>query len=1097
MKNTKTRYSYRYCSLVATSLALILGGGTSLSAGNIDTDGMSNTIFEKNNNRYGLYVKDSALPRQINLTSDLIFSSPIASNSNIVGPYAFFGILIRTTYLTLQPSNTTHAILFGNGTGLFGNSRAFGIHISRATLNLNSVALVYGTTKNPSSSTFDTGLYVYNPDNPNNHIHLYFGNNSTTNFGNIGGDSFQFAEGFSFKSKTLFEGKDDASINVEQVQANKATGILINADSLDMKLANSQIRFGSIQSSYEDGGFVINGSEDKTKKSKINLDNSQVIFNNITSNGDIAYGFYTAGMAPIILGDNSSKIIFENIENTGNGNPDEFGTVNVGGATGIVAQNSATYFFGDKNQNKGGGTIEFRKIKGAQFAQGMSDTSSDGNLNLNAYKTNFIFGNIEAKKSAGIKGSAINKINAEQSSFVFKKIRSTADYAVGLRKASIDAKASSFSFESISSDNKSAYGMDEITLRLNDRSSVTFNSIGSGDKAAGMVNSSISGGNVTFNKISGSNQAIGIDLSQDAKVSNGAQIIFNNIGPSKVTSGIYYDGSNKKQLTSDKGWGSIVFKKIQPSSEKNTDQNIDVLKLSNNSASLTIKNVSIAHGNPASFDNMLYGIYNDVNRSHFTFANTTATYEGVEGKDIAGNIIKSTTNYWNNLNQTIKVAQNTTGYGIYSLGGTLDGTMKLTINLDAKETRNRKASNTKMVGIYLKEGDLTLVSQYNLSLKNATNAIGILITQGNHTANLNSSSSTISLAGENVYGIVLEDGAKANINNAGTTIASFVGTSKTVGVLFKGKSALSGTLAFANWQKGNFIEAEKDGALNGSIKISAYSSTNEKLISTAKDGLLTLEAQGRIVLGSDSGDNNTYGLYSNLNNNPVYGLDNVTFNTRKDFTGSDSNQVYGIYSKQSSTFQLSEGSTLTFNVQKYKTDSGELFEGTAFGGDSNKEAKLILGNNSSIIFNANGGKLAEITSNESSHVHLNLAGNNPERFQKTASLELRSLEVSKFDLKDSTITLYASKDAIIASTGYTDGKAYTSEEYRSIQGGSDRLIIKGSDGDKLNNTLELQVDHIDNDQSPAYVVLAQVTSASKDKVIFNNLTSEGSTDITV
>ncbi|MCE3047816.1 hypothetical protein, partial [Helicobacter kayseriensis] len=1107
MKNTKTRSYHRYCSLIATSLAFMLGGNP-LNANDISSNKeLDSTIFEKYSNKYGVYFNNSITPQTISITSNTTFSNSMASSNNS------YGIFLEEGNLTLQSSDqATKTILFGNETGLFGNSKAYGFYNSGATLNLQSVALVYGDSI--SLQNFNTGLHVNNSANPSVPIILYFGRNSLTNFGNIGNKTTKISEGLTFKTQTVFEATD-ATINFKQIQAEKSSGILIKFEKLSMNLSGSQIIFDSIlstNSSVTDtikgssGGIIIDGSKDTLTRSQIILSNSSEIqFKNITSNGDFAYGLYALGTAPTILGDNSSKIIFDSIKSEGNSN-NEFG-VDVRGSTGIIAHNTATYFFGDKEQDKGGGTIEFRNIKGVKFAQGMSDTGSAGTFNLNAYKTNFIFGNIEAEKASGIKSDDGSQINADQSSFIFKKIQSNSEDARGFYYTSIDAKDTSFNFGLISSNTGIAYGMKYTTLNLDDHSSIVFDSINSKNKATGIVDSSISGGSITFNSITGTEQALGIDLSSDIKVSNGAQIIFNNIGPSQVTSGIYYDRTGSKNFTSSSGWGNIVFKNIQPSSENtNTDKHIDVLKLSDPGASLKIKNVSIAHGNPTNFDNMLYGIYNDVNNSHFTFANTTATYEGVEGKDIAGNIIKGATNYWNNLNQTIKVAQNTTGYGIYSLGGTLGGRVQANITLDAKETKDIKANNVNMVGIYLKEGDLIQTKKegasLNLVLSNATNAIGLLIARGNHIVNSDASVNTISLAGENVYGIVLEDGAKAHIENLGTTITSFAGTSKTVGVLFKGKSALSGTLAFANWQKGNFIEAEKDGSLNGSIKISAYSGTNGKLISTAKDGLFTLEAQGRIVLDeSTPSDQNTYGLYSNLNNNPVYGLDNVTFNTRKDFTSSDSNQVYGIYSKQSSTFQLSEGSTLTFNVQKYKTDSGESFEGTAFGGESGQEAKLILSKNSSVIFNANGGKLAQAISDESSHVHLNLAGNNPERFQKTAGLELRSLEVSKFDLKDSIITLYASKDAIIASTGYTGGKAYTGNDFfnnTATRGGSDRLIIKGSDASRItNNTLDLQVDHIDSSGTPIYAVLAQVAENSKDKVIFNNLLNGESTDITV
>lgn len=311
-------------------------------------------------------------------------------------------------------------------------------------------------------------------------------------------------------------------------------------------------------------------------------------------------------------------------------------------------------------------------------------------------------------------------------------------------------------------------------------------------------------------------------------------------------------------------------------------------------------------------------------------------------------------------------------------------------------------------------------------------------------------------------------------------------------------------------------------------------SNNQAFGIRANSMSMHIDSQSELIFGKISGRNNAYGLYSHGGDVSIDGGGRIkiseiyssrasrygiyTPNTTLDITntslifGSKNNSAsYGIYNNidglkyqladTSITINTDNGSAIYaeqnakafFSLGDYKTFKLEArarngMERVAIEGD----VSLNLGRGSNLIFNSDAGEIKVL--DVANQANINLAGTNT-RTSSSRGFQFRQLSVEKWNGSNANIVLYVNATERVDTSNF-NAKAYQPSRNKAQVGGSDRIVINGTNASsRQDNTLKVALSTVDNPIK--YVVLAEVKGDAKDKIIFNNLTSNKAYTTTV
>lgn len=675
------------------------------------------------------------------------------------------------------------------------------------------------------------------------------------------------------------------------------------------------------------------------------------------------------------------------------------------------------------------------------------------------------------------------------------------------------------------------YNSGKITLTLEQSSTLTFQSISSANSASYGIYSTKGSSNITlqenarlnFERIVGKS-AYGFwsfySSANILQIHKNAVVRFGSIVGELEAYGIDSINSGGDIFQGSEGDGGIIsFDNI--SATKAFVVNV-CDKAGNGKEVVSFNQVRVYYGNYAGFDSAgnrsaLYANIDNSRNGNLIYALASV---GLKGK---ANIALITTN--ESIYNSFSTQQDTSRWlispsseGVYGMYFSSSSSQKSKISIGAYATAlDSLILSTEGFGVNTQAKSATLIyADGNLELdlskvsfasgtdhttqgasialasgKSAGVIIGASDSQNPTIINFNSSQTTFtSITGKEAYGLLLQNNAKATINNL--TFGTINGSEKSVGIVFEGNSSLSGDITFTNTPSTALrIQSGAKASILGSIVFKNLQ-TSASLIDN--QGELDLLSSARLVFGTiSSSDIDAQKIETGIRN--VYAteiglsLGNAYIQTQATKEGAE---AYGIFSATNATTSLTldENKTLIFDIKKQNGDEGIAF-GRGKDTQNNKTGAihLTLSQNANLIFNNNAGELNSLSG---SNANIFLAGNKPRI--SNSSLQLRSLSVEDFKLSNSTITLFASQGANIASNGFAEGKAYNQDKTQAQSGGSDRIVIgSNSLNQTLNNTLALTMDTFSKSQT--YAILAQVKSSAKDSVVFNNLADGESTTI--
>lgn len=227
-------------------------------------------------------------------------------------------------------------------------------------------------------------------------------------------------------------------------------------------------------------------------------------------------------------------------------------------------------------------------------------------------------------------------------------------------------------------------------------------------------------------------------------------------------------------------------------------------------------------------------------------------------------------------------------------------------------------------------------------------------------------------------------------------------------------------------------------------------------------------ANTSLIFGAKN-NNTLYGIYNNID-----GLIHSIGDTSLSING---NSSVGIYGETETRINLQAGKTLKISAKNGSSETMAI--------DGKISLYMQNGGNSRLILDSGNGKMNRLDATSNSTI--SLAGIDE---RSHSNLQLRKLTVEKWNGSGANVVLYASGTASIGSnsSGF-DGRAYQSSKTKASTGGSDRIIINGTNSSaRQDNTLKVTLAGLDN-TTTKYVVLAEVGGGAKDKVIFNGLTA--------
>lgn len=833
---------------------------------------------------------------------------------------------------------------------------------------------------------------------------------------------------------------------------------------------------------------------------KIEFDQVKIIFKEIK-----AFSSASGIASPVVSLKNKTDITFEKIasnqyarglEMSGNFSNSSvtFNDIEGSDVSGLIANEKRPSDGGLKIDNSS--TIDFKTIQG-NLAIGFNSNGYDSSLKIDS-SSKILFGQVIGGHTAigfshsyGEGGNVYSLENPLPSpfeistfQFQFESIQSSDGRAIGFSNDSsnVEFNGLSIGMTKISSTNGYATGFYSSTTPFStaqNYSSTTINGslisiseissangYASGFLSGAYTNEKISGsGKIEFSKISGEN-AFGFLSNQ---LSSGSTFDFQGhkskplsgetqnisvdfalIEGTQRAAGIGYYLANFNELKLNKT--SMIFEEIKAPRAYGVlaQQNKQDTFVLGEAGTLSFKKIS---GSSAS-----YGIYLDESRVMFTGNQSQVVYF-----------------------EKIKGGAN--NYPIYLL----DSSSRLSFeNVELRYGMNAEANaNNIRAGIYASTIDKEII-KYRLG--NQT----LITTDKNIFDNDISSQTRFLLQGNSrvsdTYGIYLSGAGKVVFENSGgVNVINMRGSSGGIAKVFSNNGGevefeRNVTLANGELDKRDYLVYGVYNS-NGAAEYHFGTKTTFDEVSNPagdaiglyhKTGTLTLD--GKLIFNKISSNQESYVLKNS---------GTLTFGAGASLQYGTvaSNEAGAVitHSSSSGKYIYDFGKSVSFTPKPIiDIQSGDVeFRGELFKNGSGEKVTLLLGNNSQVIFNIPQAGI--IGTLKGSNARVNLAGD-----QARGGTGFRNLTISDMQLSNSIFTLFANPNSTSKVRSFSD------TETRNKKGESDKIIITGvgsSITTPINNTLELKLNEIN--KTPSYVVLAEVGSGIKDKVIFNNLRSNG------
>ena len=964
------------------------------------------------------------------------------------------------------------------------------------------------------------------------------GDGATLSVGSVSAD-YQ-AYGFQFEGYTDGMSKLNAinsgRIDVGSIGSNfsDAYGFFLDKATFSGSGFGGTIHFGEISTSSSTGGNAY-GYYTKNQLEDAAIAWSDLRIDKIKARKN-AYGFYAENNQDVGLNVTyGSNLVIGEIASTSSGNQYK--------AVGIDAGVALITF--ENSQDNSDASILFNNIhangeaNGARVKAGFVFNASGSSFKEEA----LIFGNIQ---SEGHNAIGIYDPDRGQFDFLGKGI---------VEFSNIQTNATNYTAAGIIVDR----GITD--LNIVDNSEVKFKRIFSRSYAFGAKTDSlylnVDNGKLNYDSISGTNIAVGINASNSLKntINGGGVIAIGNVSSHGSAYGFESGGAMTIAAEGIRGKNEkqLIIKNVE------SVNNNAIALYSRHTASLTIEEngsifVDRVNGNNA------YGLKSALSSDIFVNNNSSLDFSrlssknatvGIEADGLSATILDGSQVSFGNINAN-RYSSNGNAIAFYSHSDanlTLRGGSIHVENIDGKNAYGIKTCNItgitveggsnirfdsisssygKSVGIeanflnissvgngQLYFGDITSDSEANgLRVTNKITFDLARATISDRVVFQNIQSTNGNALGMYVYG----DNSSIAISGSGSNIAfkNIVqrgGSSHTAAGIISDSRNFDLTLTNGNRLWFDNITSEGGKAIglktnsmmlalhNGSeihfINMNGHSQTVG--IWTNDNNTTTIQGGGKIFFENMSGSDivgiHAWGATLNINNTEViFGRKTTTerhaihsniANTR--FALADTNiniegsNSVGIYGEVDTKIDLRDGKTLKISAR-----NGDR-ETMAIDGRVNL---FLKGVNSTLMIDSGSGHLNTLGVATNSNV--NLVGTSS---RNSNSLQLRKLEIDAWNGSGANVLLYANGTASIDTRDF-DGRAYQPSGDMAWCGGSDRIIINGTNASsRQDNTLKVALSTVDNPIK--YVVLAEVKGDAKDKIIFNNLTSNKAYTTTV
>ncbi|RDU73984.1 hypothetical protein CQA57_04035, partial [Helicobacter anseris] len=859
--------------------------------------------------------------------------------------------------------------------------------------------------------------------------------------------------------------------------------------------------FENISSKSEANGIRVASSLriDHTKDPYQSGKAAATIFKNISSEGHNAIGIYASRGA--VLGFyGGGRTTFENITYEGS---------NAYTAAGLIVDSNLTSVAIEK-----GHEVRFNNIASSNVAFGLKTSSL--NLQVNGGGSLLQVGTVTANGEAtGIYAQNQLQLQAYQdtSAIKFGTILSSQGNAYGIKANSSELNAlngGKIIFETIKGQN--AYGIQsnyDVILKPQGNGQITFKTIraegSNGARAVGIDSGStiqISpeiGGSLIFENISSKSEANGIRVASSLRIDHtkdpyqsgkAAATIFKNIsseghnaigiyasrgavlgfyGGGRTTfENITYEGSNAYTaagLIVDSNLTSVAIEKGHEVRFNNIASSNVAFGLKTSSLNLQVNGGgSLLQVGTVTANGEATGIYAQnqlqlqaLGGGKLVFQNvysTRAKAGGIEGNSMAISVTG---------NGGIVFERVSSGAGVNGIrvGSKLDVDLSKASVADSLVFKSIVAQNGNALGIYAPNGaSITFKgSGSNAAFKNIAH-------QGASTSNFASG--------------IVSDGSNLNLSVINGNHLWFDSIASTHGSAygFRTRSMQlnvdsSSSIRFINISSGNQSAGIwiNDGSTvnisgGGKIEFRDISSKGNKLGIRAWSSKFTL-TNTSLIFGKTN-TSNKYGIYSGINDlKHTFGDANISVQGQN---------AVAIYGASNTTIELQSGKTMTLSAK-----NGNI-ETMAIDGKVNFALK---GANSSLVFDSGSGNIQRLDVANGSNINLiGLSSRN------SNNLQLRKITVESWNGSGANVLLYANGTATINTSSF-DGRAYKPSKEMAWYGGSDRIVINGTNTSSTqNNTLKVALDTVDNPVK--YVILAEVGGNAKNSVVFNGLNSDKS-----
>lgn len=1059
-----------------------------------------NDAIESHGIAHGMWFKNATpIAKYIRITSnDLTRTSTTIRFGRISGGQEAYGIRYTNNQtintLEIQNINKNNAYAEVIFSLIDGNNTAAMLSADGATnLNLSHGRLRGDTTRSNGSSSLihvSNGSFTLTLNK-----HSFLGGNEVRAVNNAHG--FRFDGGTAIGIDARINIYDHSSTGVTNIQSKRgnAYGIYTNKSlSLNAQGDGSIFYVDSIYSSNSNTAY---GIETYSNTTSLTANNGGAIWIG-TIQGGSAYGIesdYNLYINP----HNNSAIRFVNINATGNGS-----------AIGMITQQ------GIEIRPKNSGQLVFENITARAEAIGISAPSRlivdfTGNTNQLDKTSQVMFQNIVSKENNAIgiyTKSSRNEFTGSGKT-IFENIKYTGGNNQKIASGILANK------------NPRTY-----TLAISKESEVIFKNINSQKSAYGIQAASFelatNKGVLEFGDVRGNTEATGIKATQitNSQLNNQSALVMNNISTRDGKAyGMIVQGNSQLQLNNSRYEAGTIF---------STNGSAGLIHASSgsllvaNKSSLTLQEArGNIEANGVKFDkDFNFKVEYSSNTRFSRIASSNGEASGIKagtkavlwsrekGSIVFDNIEASQNASWiiaPNIQATIenqsniKVAdiRSTSNNGL-ALGLKADSA-SITILNNGQMYLGNIISNGEANGMRIANNlaiDFTKATQtdrvlfQNIQSTNG-NALGMYFYANNATASIQGSGSNIAFkniahrgdSSNHFSGGIVADGNSLNLKILNGNRVWFDNLVSESGSTY-GLKTNSLILTLDQGSELHFINL---AAKNLNVGIWANNGSHIEIKGGGKIFFNTMS--GSDVMGirtwtSTLDINNTEIIFGKKNDSKHYAIYNSIANLRHSFGDTtiniDQDNSVGIYGLVDTKVDLQGGKTMKISAR----DSDK--ETIAIDGKINFYMK---GSGATLVFDSGSGHLNEL--NVVTNSNINLIGT---KARNANSLQLRKLTVEKWNGSGANVLLYAHGTASIDTSNF-DGRAYQPSGNMAWCGGSDRIIINGTDNTaKQNNTLRVALSTVDNPVK--YVVLAEVKNNAKDKVIFNNLTASNTSAAT-